>query len=173
VERGVGTIRIGGGWPGSDLPVRNCWDSTFETDGVRFELFSGGGDFEYCALRVTAGGHSLLVGGDLDAAAERTLVARIGARNLRSDAVVMSRHASALGSARQWIEASGAAYAIATGGIDSGSRASALERWRHAGARILDTHADGALVLELGDNGLEIEARARRSRYPFAWRRLP
>jgi competence protein ComEC len=173
VERGVGTIRVGGGWPGSDLPVRNCRDSTLETDGVRFELISGGADFEYCALRVTAGGHSLLVGGDLDAAAERALVARIGARNLRSDAVVMSRHASALGSARQWIEASGAAHAIATGGIDSGSRASALERWRHAGARILDTHVDGALVLELGDNGLEIEARARRSRYPFAWRRLP
>jgi competence protein ComEC len=122
---------------------------------------------------VTAGGHSLLIGGDLDAAAERALVASVVARSLRSDAVILSRHASALGSARQWIEASGAAYAIATGGIDSGSRASALERWRHAGAHILDTHTDGALVLSLGGNGLEIKARARRSLYPFAWRRLP
>jgi competence protein ComEC len=173
IERGVGTIRVGGGWPGSDLPMRNCRDSTFETDGVRFELFSGGAGFEYCALRVTAGGHSLLIGGDLDAAAERALVASVVARSLRSEAVILSRHASALGSARQWIEASGPAYAIATGGIDSGSRASALERWRHAGARILDTHTDGALVLSLGGNGLEIKARASRSLYPFAWRRLP
>jgi beta-lactamase superfamily II metal-dependent hydrolase len=100
-------------------------------------------------------------------------VTRLGARRLASDAVILSRHASALGSARQWIEASGAALAIASGGLSSGSRVSAIERWRHAGARILDTRTDGALELQLGGRGLEIEARASRSRYPFAWRRLP
>jgi len=172
VERGVGTIRVGGGWPGSELPVRICRDSTFESDGVRFELLAGGEGFEYCALRVVAGSHSLLLGGDLDAAAERALVARVVARSLRSDAVILSRHASALGSSRQWIEASGAVYAIAAGGLSS-TRDGALERWRRAGARILDTRTDGALTLALDGNGLEIKARARRSRYPFAWRRLP
>jgi competence protein ComEC len=172
-ERGVGAIRVGGGWPGSELPVCDCRDSTFETDGVRFERFSAGRDRRYCALRVSAGGHALMIGGDLDAAAERALVARLGPRRLASDAVILSRHASTLGSAQQWIEASGARYAIATGGLASASRASALERWRHADARILDTRTDGALVLVLGNGGLEIKASARRSRYPFAWRRLP
>jgi len=172
-ERRVGAIRVGGGWPGSELPIRICRDSVVEVDGVRIEWFAGGPGSGYCALRVSAGGHALLMGGDLDAAAERALVARLGTQRLASDAVILSRHASALGSARQWIEASGAGFAIATGGIESRSRADAIERWRRAGARILDTRRDGALVLELRHDGLEIKARARRSRYPFAWRRLP
>src|SRR6185503_1809524 len=101
--------------------------------------FTGGPGFQYCALRVAAGGHALLIGGELDAAAERALVGRLEARRLASDAVILSRHSSALGSSRQWIEASGAGFAIATGGVESRSRADAIERWRHAGARILDT----------------------------------
>jgi competence protein ComEC len=172
-ERGVGAIRTGGGWPGSELPIRDCRDSTVEIDGVRLEWFAGGPGAAYCALRVSAGRHALLIGGDLDAVAERALVARLDAQRLASDAVILSRHASALGSSPQWIEASGAGLAIATGGTESRSRADALERWRRAGARILDTRRDGALVLELRHDGLEIKARARRSRYPFAWRRLP
>jgi competence protein ComEC len=173
VERGVAVIRVGGDWPGSELPVRSCRDSTLAADGIRFDLFAGGPGFRYCALRISAGGHALLLGGDLDAAAERALVGRLDARRLASDAVVLSRHASALGSAPQWIEASGAGLAIATGGVESRSRAEALERWRRAGARIVDTRDLGALSLELRHDGLEIKGRARRSRYPFAWRRLP
>ena len=173
VERGVGVIRVGEPWPGSELPLRACRDSAFAADGVRFELFAAGPRSGYCALRVSTGGHALLIGGDLDAAAERELAARVGMHGLRSDAVVLSRQASALGSSRQWIEASGAGLAIATGGVGSRSRAEALDRWRRAGARVLDTRADGALTLALGRDGLEIEARASRSRYPFAWRRLP
>jgi competence protein ComEC len=173
VERDVGAVRVGGGWPGSELRVRDCRDSTFDADRVRIELFAAGASSGYCALRIAAGGHALLVGGELDAAAERALVARVGARRLASDAVILSRHASALGSARQWIEATGARIAIATGGSESRSRDEALERWRRAGAQILDTRADGALTLELRHDGLEIKGGARRSRYPFAWRRLP
>lgn len=172
-EHGVGIIRVGGGWPGAALPARRCVEQAETVDGVRFEVLTGGPGACYCALRISTGGRALLVGGDLDAPSERALAERLGATRLASDAVIMSRHASALGSARQWIEASGAGLAIATGGIDSGSRAAALARWRSAGARILDTRADGALVVELGTNGVEILAVARRSRYPFAWRRLP
>jgi competence protein ComEC len=173
VERGVGTIRVGGGWSGSELRVRDCRDSVFAADRVRIELFAVGPGSGYCALRISAGAHALLVGGDLDAAAERALVARVGARRLASDALILSRHASSLGSARQWIEASGARIAIAAGGIESRSRDAALERWRHSGARIVDTRTSGALTLELRHDGLQIRASARRSRYPFAWRRLP
>lgn len=172
-ERQVGAVRVGGGWPGSELPIRRCRDSAVETDGVRVELFAAGPGSGNCVLRVSSGAHALLIGGDLDAAAERALLERLGAQSLAADAVILSRHASALGSSRQWIEASGARLAIATGGIDSRSRADALERWRRAGARILDTRSDGALLLDLGRDGLEVRASARRSRYPFAWRRLP
>jgi len=172
-ERGFADLRVGGGWRAASLPARPCRDSAFTTDGVRVETWTAGRGGEYCVLRIVAGGHAVLIGGDLDAAAERGLVARLGAAALASDAVLLSRHASALASSRQWIEASGARLAIASGGTASGSRATALERWRRAGARILDTRIDGALRLELGTDGLDIRATARRSRYPFAWRRLP
>jgi competence protein ComEC len=172
-EGAVDSIRVGGGWPGTRLPAQRCADRDFGFDGVRFEVLAGGPGSRYCALRVVARGRALLVGGDLDAAAERALAARLGARRLASDVVIMSRHASALGSARQWIEASGAGLVIATGGIVSESRRVAIARWRAAGAQILDTRADGAIVVELGTNGVEILGTARRSRYPFAWRRLP
>jgi len=173
VERGVGAIRVGGDWPGSELPIRRCRDSTTRVDGVRIERFAAGPGSAYCVLRVSAGAHALLIGGDLDAAAERELVARVGPRRLACDAVILSRHGSALGSSRQWIEASGAGFAIATGGIGSRSRSDALDRWQRAGARILDTRVDGALLLEIGRDGLAVRAGARRSRYPFVWRRLP
>jgi competence protein ComEC len=173
IERVPGAVRAGRDWPGSELPVQRCRDSTFDADGVRIDLMSGGPGFEFCAWRVSVGDHAVLAGGDFDAAAERALIARLGTRRLASDAVILSRYASALGSSRQWIEASGAAVAIAAGGIESASRGVALERWRHAGARILDTRVDGALVFELGRDGLSVEGRARYTRYPFAWRRLP
>jgi competence protein ComEC len=172
-EHGVGSVRVGGGWPATSIPAHNCSDLEFAADGVRFELLSSGMGARFCALRIVAGGRAMLMGGDLDAAAERALVARLGASRLASDVVIMSRHASSLGSARQWIEASGAGLAIATGGIASESRRVALARWRAAGARTLDTRADGAIVVEMGTKGVEILGVARRSRYPFAWRRLP
>ena len=170
-ERGVGSIRVGGGWPATVLPAAGCGNRGFVADGVRFELLPGGSGAKYCALRVVAGNRALLMGGDLDAAAERALVARDRSR-LASDAVIMSRHASSLGSARQWIEASGAGLAIASGGTTSESRRKAIARWSAAGAQVLDTRTDGAIVVELGTRGVEVVGVARRSRYPFAWRRL-
>jgi competence protein ComEC len=171
-ERGVGSIRVGAGWPATVLPARACGNRSSVVDEVRFEFLPGGSGERYCALRVVAGERALLMGGDLDAAAERALV-DLDRSRLASDAVIMSRHASSLGSARQWIEASGAGLAIATGGITSESRRVALARWRTAGAQILDTRTDGAIIIELGTRGVEVVGVARRSRYPFVWRRLP
>ena len=171
-ERGVGSIRVGGGWPATVLPAEACGNRGFIADEVRFELLPGGPGARYCAMRIVAGDRALLLGGDLDAAAERALVDRDRSR-LASDAVIMSRHASSLGSARQWIEASGAGLAIATGGITSESRRKAIARWSETGAQILDTRTDGAIVVELGTRGVAVVGVARRSRYPFVWRRLP
>ena len=114
----------------------------------------------------------LLLGGDVDAAAERDLLSRLPVGALASDVVLMSRQASALGSSPQWIEATAAGLAIATGGIaDSQSRAMTLERWRGAGAAILDTRRDGGIELGIGTGGVRVLAMARTSRYPFVWRR--
>jgi competence protein ComEC len=171
-ERGVGTILVGGGWPGTSLPVRHCTDTEFRRDGVRFQSFAAGAGGKYCVLRVSAGAHAILLGGDLDMPAERGLVARIGPGALASDVVLVSRQASSTASAPEWIEASAARLAIATGGVaDSRSRDVTLARWRESGATVLDTRRSGGLELGLGTSGVRVVAAARHSRYPFVWRR--
>lgn len=172
---GVRRILVGGGWPASSLPVAACKDARFERDGVGFEVFAAGPRGRYCVMRVTAGGHAVLMGGDLDADAEHRLIARLPPRALASDVVIISRQTSALGSSAQWIEASSRGMehgmVIAAGGVPgSESRARALERWRRAGVAVFDTARDGGIDLGMGQRG--IHSISARSRYPFAWRRV-
>jgi len=171
-EREVQTLLVGGGWQASSLPVRRCTDSEFRWDGVRFQSFAAGAGGHYCALRVSVGAHAILLGGDVDVAAERGLVARVGPGVLASDVVLISRQASSMASAPEWIEASAAGLAIATGGIvNSRSREVTLARWRDSGAVVLDTRRDGGIELGLGTSGVHVVGAARASRYPFVWRR--
>ena len=170
-ERQLHGVRVGGGWPATSLPVVPCTNSGFEWDGVEFRTYASGPGGRYCALRVSAGARGILLAGDIDAAAERALVSRIPGE-LASDVVLMSRQGSSLASAPEWIEATGAGLAIATGGIaESHSRAMTLERWRRAGAEILDTRRDGGIELGIGTDGVRVLAVARNEMYPFVWRR--
>ena len=171
-ERTVRRVRVGGGWPAASLPASPCADSRFWWDGVLFQTFAAGVGGRYCALRVSVGSHGILLAGDLDIAAERELVRRLPRGALASDAVLMSRHGSSTASAAEWIEATSAGLAIATGGIaGSHSRAITLERWRRSGARILETRRDGGIELKFGTDGVSV-LLANVSRYPFVWRRV-
>ncbi len=171
-ERGVARIVTGGGWPGATLPVTRCRDETLRWDGVVIALNAAGTLHERCVARVMAGGHSLLIGGTLEADGERGLARRVGAA-LASEVVIVSRHASALASSREWIDTVAARLAIAAGGVSSQSRQLVLERCRRAGAATLDTRRDGAIELHVGTAGIEVLRLARAGGYPFAWRRLP
>ena len=171
--RGVNRIVVGGRWSGTSLPVARCADARFHWDGVEFEIFAAGRAREYCVLRVSASGHALLLAGDLDARAERELLARLPLRALASDVALMSRQAGAPGSVPEWIDSIHARLAIASGGISgSNSRALTIARWRASGARILDTRREGAIEFTFGTQGIVVRAPARAARYPFAWRRV-
>jgi competence protein ComEC len=140
-------------------------------DGVTFEVFAAGP--RDCALRVAAGPHAILLGGGLDARAERALLSRLPAGRLASDVVLMGRGASPQASSREWIETSAARVAIAAGGLaGSASRAETLGRWRDAGIPVLDTLYEGDIEIALGMQGFAVLGTARTSRYPFAWRRV-
>ena len=179
-EGEVRRILAGGGWPATALPAGACADARFEWDGVGFELYAAGG--RYCVVRVSVAGRALLLGGDLDAAAERQLVARLPPRALASDVVILSRQASSLGSSPEWIEASdpgqsrtkmSGRLAIVAGGVPgTESRARALARWHAAGVRVFDTASDGAVEIAFGTQGVFSIATARETRYPFPWRRV-
>jgi len=172
-ERELPRVMVGGGWPATSLPVETCRDTSLEWDGVNFQFLAAGRHREYCVLKVTVGDFSLLLAGDLDAPAERELIARLPRGALASDLAFAARQASAMASSPQWIEASGARWVVASGGVPgSQSRAQALERWRRAGARVLDTRADGGIALRIGTHGITALATARSARHPFAWRRL-
>jgi competence protein ComEC len=168
MERGIGESLVGGGWPGSGL-ARRCRNDTWTWDGVGFVTHVVG---RHCLLRVAVGEAAVTLSGDLDVAAERALLARLARDAMASDLVVIGRQASDTASSSEWIENTAPGFAIATGGVEGAqSRRRVLDRWHRRGARILDTHVHGALVLRLGAHGIELEATARASRFPFHWRR--
>jgi competence protein ComEC len=170
-ERPLREVRVGGGWPASSLPASRCSDSSFRWDGVEFQLLVGGPGGRFCVLRVSVGTHAILLAGELDAAAERALAERLAPDALASDMVLMSRQGSALGSSPEWIEATSPVLAIATGGIaGSQSRRATIERWRRAGAAILETRRDGGIELGIGTEGVSVLGVARTARFPFVWR---
>lgn len=169
-ERGVADTRVGGGWPGSGL-ARHCEDASWQWDGVRFQTHAAG---RRCLLRLTVGEVAITLSGDLDAAGERALAARAarGIRDWASDVVIIGRQGSESASSPEWIETTAPGLAVATGGVEGAqSRHRVLDRWRQRGSRVLDTHVDGAIVLGIGTHGVEVEATAHASRFPFHWRR--
>ena len=172
-ERRLHRVVVGGGWPATSLPVETCRDSHLNWDGVDLQFLSAGRHREYCVLRVSVGRFGVLLAGDLDAEAERGLVARLPDGALASELAFVPRQASARASSNQWIEASGARWAVASGGVaGSQSRAQALERWRRAGARVLDTRVDGGIDIGIGTQGITRLVTARSARHSFAWRRV-
>jgi competence protein ComEC len=76
-ERNVRSVRVGGGWPATSLPAARCTDTQFQWDGVSFRTYAAGAGGRFCVLKVSAGTHSVLLAGDLDAAAERGLLSRL------------------------------------------------------------------------------------------------
>ncbi len=162
-EGEVGRILVGGGWPATRLPAAACEDARFEWDGVDFEIFAAGPSGRHCLMRVAVGERAVLLGGDLDTAAER-----------RGEVIVLHQP-SAHGSSPKWIEASAglAVRVIAAGGMPgTETRARVLARWRRTGVAVFDTTRDGAIEFSFGTQGVFSFATARSARYPFAWRRF-
>jgi competence protein ComEC len=168
VDRGLDEVWTARPWPGNGLAV-SCRDRTWVWDDVRFEVLVAGAD---CVLRVAAGRKSVLFPGDLDAAAERALLARLRPGEFRSDVVLMGRQAGESASSAEWIEGTAPGLAIATGGVEGAqSRRRVIERWRGRGSRVLDTRDDGGIEFDLSAHGVSVRAIARYSRFPFHWRR--
>lgn len=145
-------------------------------DGVQFEFlhppsrtlpFNARND-DSCVLRVEAGGHVLLLTGDIEAAAERRLV-REASDRLASDVVVVPHHGSRTSSSPAFVRATGAAHAIHSVGMLNHFRHPhplVWSRWDGAGARNWRTDAQGAIRVRVNEAGVDILAeRERRRRY--------
>ena len=146
-------------------------------DGVSFRWLHPG-DVQYerdndssCVLLVSAGEHSALLAGDIEAAAERDLV-RTGA--LRAvDIVVVPHHGSRTSSTPGLVAAlrpRWAVYAVGHRNRWNFPVQRVVERWEQAGARSVQTSDGGAITFELGPGrSLPPPAEYRRER-PRPWR---
>ncbi|MEL1266421.1 DNA internalization-related competence protein ComEC/Rec2 [Pseudoxanthomonas putridarboris] len=147
----------------------------WEWDGVRFRFAHPTPHFPYlgneasCVLRVETRHGAALLPGDIGGIVERGLVHREG-RALRADVVVVPHHGSMGSSDPAFVDATSARLVLGSSGHGNRfghPRAAVVERWRRAGAEVLDTQASGALRVWLGREGLAV--RERRHARPRLW----
>jgi competence protein ComEC len=155
-------------------PVTSCWrGQAWEWDGVQFTLLHPRADSAAirndasCVLKVTVGEHSVLLTGDIEKAAERTLLQHDQAM-LRANILVAPHHGSNTSSTMPFIEAVNPEYVLFPVGYRNRfgfPREAVVQRYRQAGVRMLDTAGAGAISFSLGQGTLE------PSRYRYTARR--
>lgn len=158
---------------------------TWTWDGVRFEvLHPDMASYEQrlrtnarsCVLRVSAGGRTALLTGDIEAAQERALLSR--AAPLRAQVLLAPHHGSTTSSTEAFVRAVAPREVLVAAGYRNRfghPRAPVLDRYAAVGATVWRTDRDGALRVRLGedaggtgDDGVHIEAyRRTAARY---WR---
>lgn len=142
-------------------------------DGVAFRMLHPLGGYASendasCVLQIrTADGTRLLLPGDIEARAERELVARYGIE-LRSDILVAPHHGSRTSSTPAFIAAVEPDYVLFPAGYRNRygfPNPRVLERYRSSGAATAVTAQTGALRVHLGAPGAPLQERDRVRRY--------
>jgi len=139
-------------------------------DGVAFEwVHPGPGEYERdndssCVLRVAAGGHSLLLTGDVEAIAEQQMLdaGLVGP----VDIVVAPHHGSRTSSTAAFVEATRPRWVVYAAGYRNRWNfpvPRVVERWRAAGAADVRTGSGGAIIFDLRPG--------ERIAPPVQWRR--
>ena len=150
--------------------------TSWKWDGVRFTILHPRPGWEAarrnnqsCVLRVDTDGGSMLLTGDVERAAEASLVASVE----RTDVLLVPHHGSRTSSSDEFIAAVAPRWAVVPAGYRNrfGHPArEVLERYAKAGALVLRTDRDGAVSIRLGRDSLEVTSeRKLRPRY---WRRV-
>jgi competence protein ComEC len=144
-------------------------------DGVEFRFLHPPRYFPYlanessCVLRIQGRHGSALLTGDIGEVIERDLV-RLHAADLKSDIVLVAHHGSGGSSDPAFIAAARPRFALVSSGHGNRfghPRPDVMQRWRHAGARTLDTSMGGALRVDLRARGVHVETR--RGAQPRWW----
>lgn len=149
----------------------------WQWDGVRFSLLHpapgaiGAGakrNSLSCVLAVESAGGRMLLTGDIEAREERAMIERDAAA-LRANILLVPHHGARGSSTLPFVEAVGAQEVIYSVGYRNRfghPRPEISRRYADAGARQWRTDRDGAIRVNLGREGVEVEAwRQRRPRY--------
>jgi competence protein ComEC len=158
------------------LPSRCAAGTRWQWDGVHFEFLhpqpgsqSARRNNQSCVLRVAAGGASMLLTGDIERAAEWTLVEKVP----KTDVLLVPHHGSRTSSTEEFISAVAPRWAVVPAGYRNrfGHPArEVLERYERAQVGVLRTDLDGAVTIVLKNEVAEVSAQ--RARYPRYWRRI-
>lgn len=145
----------------------------WEWDGVELEILHPGvganasDNDTSCVLRVKGRGGTTLLTGDVEADGERELLER-GA--LPADVVIVAHHGSRSSSTQAFVESTSPQLAIVSAGYRNRwgfPKPAITQRWRDAGATVVDTIAAGAIeVAVTQQSGIDVhEYRRERRRY--------
>lgn len=136
-------------------------------DGVSFEILhpsaeiyarDGKSNHLSCVLRVGAGGRSMLLTSDIEAADEAALLASY-AGQLAADILLVPHHGSKTSSTAAFLDAVGARTALIPVGYRNRfghPKAEVTTRYEAAGVSLWRTDQDGALLVALGSGGVRI-----------------
>lgn len=148
-------------------------------DGVTFRVLhpAAGTDLRgndaSCVLRVEgAGGGALLLTGDIEAGAERRLLAR-SSGELASTVLVAPHHGSRTSSTAAFVAAVAPRYVVFSTGYRNRygfPKAAVQARYRAVGATLLDTAHTGAIQLRLNSDGTITGPQRWRVRNARYWR---
>ncbi len=174
----IADVRAGEPLPESGLTVALCEaGQTWNDDGVRFRILhpratsSRNGNDSSCVLLIETGQYAILLTGDIEAAAERDIVA--GKAWERIDAVVVPHHGSLTSSSAAFVNAVAPRIAIVSSGFNNRwgfPKAEVVARWSAVGATIFNTASSGAVSFRLcRESGLGPTRLDRHERQRF-WR---
>ena len=150
----------------------------WHADGVAFRILHPPGNDHHsgndasCVLLVAAGRHSLLVTGDIEGRAEHELLRRDAVGTV--DAVLVPHHGSLTSSSPPFVKRLSPRLAIVSAAHSNRwglPREAVVERWRAAGATVMNTATDGAVSLTLCGAGGISDVRGDRHERRRFWRR--
>ena len=147
----------------------------WRSDGIDIRMLYPGEPGRYegndasCVLRVSTGSYGLLLTGDIEAEAERRLLA--SARGIDADVVVVPHHGSRTSSSPAFVDALRPEVAIVSAGHANRwgfPKPEVVARWNSAGATVLETASAGAIGIRIcARTGIERIVRHRDARRRF------
>ena len=161
-------------WATAD-PCRD--DQSWRWDGVELRMLHPHGNAERsannssCVLQVSTAAGTLLLTGDIEAAAEQSLLDRHRA-DLSADVIVAPHHGSASSSTDAFVEAVSPGYALFPVGYRNRwglPKQQVAQRYLDAGASVYDTATHGAVTVKLGAEGVSAAPEAYREQRRRYW----
>jgi competence protein ComEC len=159
-----------------DRPQLHCVSGqAWLWDGIRFAIMHPGlyplqnDNNASCVMEVSIGPHKILLTGDIESPVENHLVRSSSLTPV--DIVIVPHHGSRTSSGRSFVDALRPAVAIVSTGYGNRwgfPKEDVVERWREAGATVLNTATSGAVLYRIcADSGLHpvSEQRIRQQRY--------